>query len=392
MNIHEYQAKEILSNYGLNIPKGILARSAIEAEWAARRLKCGIDGRMCVVKAQVHAGGRGKGGGVKLAKTPEDVKALSEKMIGMTLVTHQTGPQGKRVEKVLITEGCDIEKEFYFALVLNRETATIGVMASTEGGVDIETVASETPEKIISAQIDPTVGLMPFTVRALSKALGFSKDKRLSKDFKKIIEGLYKAFLAYDCSMIEINPLVLTKDGELTVLDCKMTFDENAIYRHETLQNYRDYSEEDQNELEASKYGLSYISLEGNIGCLVNGAGLAMATMDIIKQYGGEPANFLDVGGGASQENVTQAFKIILSDPNVKAIFVNIFGGIMKCDIIANGIVAAAKDLGLDVPLIVRLEGTNVDLGKDILKNSKLNIISADSMSDGAQKAVASLK
>jgi succinyl-CoA synthetase beta subunit len=390
MNIHEYQAKEILSNYGLNIPKGILAQSAVEAEWAARRLKCGQDGRICVVKAQVHAGGRGKGGGVKLAKTPDEVKSLSEAMLGMTLVTHQTGPQGKLVQKVLITEGCDIEKEYYFALVLNRETATIGVMASTEGGVDIETVADETPEKIVSAQIDPTIGLMPHTIRTLAKALGFTK--KLSKDFKKIIEGLYKAFLDYDCSMIEINPLVLTKNGELTILDCKMTFDENAVFRHEALQNYRDYSEEDLNELEASKYGLSYISLEGNIGCLVNGAGLAMATMDIIKQYGGEPANFLDVGGGASQENVTQAFKIILSDSNVKAIFVNIFGGIMKCDIIANGVIAAAKDLGLEVPLIVRLEGTNVELGKEILKNSKLNIISADSMSDGAQKAVASLK
>ena len=388
MNIHEYQAKELLAQFGLNIPQGKLAYTPTEAEWAARRLGCGKDGRVAVVKAQVHSGGRGKAGGVKLAKSPDEAKAIAEKMLGMTLVTNQTGPQGKKVSKLLVAEGCDIDKEFYFALVVNRDTASIGVMASTEGGMDIEEVAEKHPEKIATADIDPTVGLQEFTIRKLSLALGFGLGTPLSKDFAKILKGLYQAFVKYDCSMLEINPLILTKKGELSILDCKMSFDENALYRHPEIQDMQDYEEEDARELEASKFGLSYVSLEGNIGCLVNGAGLAMATMDIIKQTGGQPANFLDVGGGASQETVTQAFRIILRDKAVKGIFVNIFGGIMKCDVIANGIVAAAKELGLTVPVVARLEGTNVELGKKIINESGLNITSASSMADGAQKIV----
>ncbi len=392
MNIHEYQAKDLLSRFGLSIPQGKLAYTATEAEWAARNLGCGKDGKIAVVKAQVHSGGRGKAGGVKLAKSPEEAFTVAEKMLGMTLITNQTGPQGKKVNKLLIAEGCEIEKEYYFALVVNREKATIGVMASTEGGMDIEEVAEKHPEKIITADIDPTVGLQEFTVRKLSIGLGFGLGTPLAKDFAKTLKGLYQAFLTYDCSMVEINPLVLTKKGTLAILDCKMSFDENAMFRHPDIADLRDYEEDDQRELEASKYGLSYVSLEGNIGCLVNGAGLAMATMDIIKQTGGQPSNFLDVGGGASQETVTQAFRIILRDKAVKGIFVNIFGGIMKCDVIANGIVAAAKELGLKVPLVVRLEGTNVELGKKILSESGLNILSASSMADGAQKIVQAVK
>ncbi len=392
MNIHEYQAKDILSRFGLSIPQGKLAHTATEAEWAARSLSCGKDGKVVVVKAQVHSGGRGKAGGVKIAKNPEEVFAIAEKMIGMTLITNQTGAQGKKVNKLLIAEGCDIDKEYYFALVVNRESATIGVMASTEGGMDIEEVAEKYPEKIITADIDPTIGLQDFTIRKLSIGLGFGLGTPLAKDFAKTLKGLYQAFLTYDCSMVEINPLVLTKKGALAILDCKMSFDENALYRHPDILDLRDFEEDDAKELEASKYGLSYVSLEGNIGCLVNGAGLAMATMDIIKQTGGQPANFLDVGGGANQETVTQAFKIILRDKAIKGIFVNIFGGIMKCDVIANGIVAAAKELGLKVPLVVRLEGTNVELGKKILSESGLNILSASSMADGAQKIVNAVK
>lgn len=392
MNIHEYQAKDLLSRFGLSIPQGKLAYTATEAEWAARHLGCGKDGKVAVIKAQVHSGGRGKAGGVKLAKSPDEAYAFAEKMLGMTLVTNQTGPQGKKVNKLLIEEGSEIEKEYYFALVVNRENATIGVMASTEGGMDIEEVAEKHPEKIITADIDPTIGLQEFTVRKLSIGLGFGLGTPLAKDFAKTLKGLYQAFLAFDCSMLEINPLVLTKKGTLAILDCKMSFDENAMFRHPDIADLRDYEEDDPRELEASKYGLSYVSLEGNIGCLVNGAGLAMATMDIIKQTGGQPSNFLDVGGGASQETVTQAFRIILRDKAVKGIFVNIFGGIMKCDVIANGIVAAAKELGLKVPLVVRLEGTNVEIGKKILTESGLNILSASSMADGAQKIVQAVK
>jgi succinyl-CoA synthetase beta subunit len=392
MNIHEYQAKELLGEFGLHIPAGILVHTPTEAEWAARNLGCGKEGRVCVVKAQVHSGGRGKAGGVKLGKSPEDARTIAEKMLGMTLVTNQTGPQGKKVHKLLVAEGCDIDKEYYLALVINRETATIGVMASVEGGMDIEEVAEKHPEKIVTADIDPTIGLQDFTIRKLSLAFGFGLGTPLYKDFAHTLQGLYLAFLKHDCSMLEINPLVLTKQGRICVLDCKMSFDENALYRHPRIRNLRDYEEDDPRELEASKYDLSYVSLDGNIACLVNGAGLAMATMDIIKQAGGEPANFLDVGGGATQEKVTHAFRIILQDKAVKGIFVNIFGGIMKCDIVANGIVAAAKELGLKVPLVVRLEGTNVDLGKKILNESGLNITSASSMADGAQKIVAAVK
>lgn len=383
MNIHEYQAKELLSKFGIKIPPGRICYDGTEAEWAARSFG---KNTLSVVKAQIHAGGRGKGGGVKLAKTPEEARAWAEKIIGMQLVTPQTGPEGKKVHKVYVTAGSDIAKEYYLSLVLNRETAAISIMASTEGGMDIEEVAHSTPEKIVNIDIDPTIGLMPYTLRFLNNGLGFSGD--LAKQFNKTLKGLYDAFLANDCEMIEINPLAVTKENEMLVLDCKMSFDDNAMFRHPDLEMLRDFAEEDARELEASKFGLSYVSLEGNIGCLVNGAGLAMATMDIVKQYGGEPANFLDVGGGANQETVTQAFRIILRDPAIKGIFVNIFGGIMKCDVIASGVVAAAKELGLKVPLVVRLEGTNVDLGKQILEQSGLNILSASSMADGAQKIV----
>ena len=387
MNLHEYQAKELLAKFGIHIPKGKLCYTPTEAEWASRSFG---KGKLCVVKAQIHAGGRGKGGGVKLAKTPEEAYSWAEKIIGMQLITPQTDAHGKKVHKVLVAEGSDIEKEYYISLIVNRETATVSVMASTEGGMDIEEVAEKHPEKIFTADIDPTIGLSAFTLRRLNAGLGFTGQQ--AKEFEKTIKGLYAAFLEYDCSMIEINPLAVTKEGHVQVLDCKMSIDDNALFRHPKLLDLRDFEEEDARELEASKYGLSYVSLEGNIGCLVNGAGLAMATMDIIKQYGGEPANFLDVGGGASQETVTQAFRIILRDHAVKGIFVNIFGGIMKCDVIANGVVAAAKELGLKVPLVVRLEGTNVEVGKKILNDSGLNILSASSMGDGAEKIVKAVK
>jgi succinyl-CoA synthetase beta subunit len=387
MNLHEYQAKELLGRFGLNIPKGKLCLTPVEAEWAARSFG---PGKLSVVKAQIHAGGRGKGGGVKLAKTPEEAGSWAEKIIGMQLITPQTGPQGKKVSKVLVAEGTDIQKEYYLSLVVNRENATIGIMACAEGGMDIEEVAEHHPEKIVTADIDPTVGLSSFTTRKLCAGLGFSGP--IAKEFEKVIKGLYQAFMAYDCAMLEINPLALSKEGQLQILDCKMAIDDNALFRQPAALDMRDYEEEDMRELEASKFGLSYVSLEGNIGCLVNGAGLAMGTMDIIKQYGGQPANFLDVGGGASQETVTQAFRIILRDPSVKGIFVNIFGGIMKCDVIANGVVAAAKELGLKVPLVVRLEGTNVELGKKILIDSGLNILAANSMADGAEKIVKAVR
>jgi len=387
MNIHEYQAKELLAKFGLNIPQGKLCYTPVEAEWAARSFG---PGKLSVVKAQIHAGGRGKGGGVKLARTPEEAASWAEKIIGMQLVTPQTGAQGKKVNKILVAEGSDIDKEYYLSMVVNRETASIGVMCSVEGGMDIEEVAEHHPEKIILADIDPTVGLSAFTLRKLNAGMGFTGP--VAKEFEKVIKGLFNAFVAYDCAMIEINPLAQNKQGQLQILDCKMSFDDNALFRHPAIQDMRDYEEEDMRELEASKFGLSYVSLEGNIGCLVNGAGLAMATMDIIKQSGGEPANFLDVGGGASQETVTQAFRIILRDAAVKGIFVNIFGGIMKCDVIANGVVSATKELGLKVPLVVRLEGTNVELGRKILSESGLNIQAVASMGEGAEKIVAAVK
>ena len=380
MNIHEYQAKKLFADNNIPVPEGYLAASGIEAEFAFRRLKSPVS----VVKAQIHAGGRGKAGGVKLVKTPEECREAAEKMIGTTLVTHQTGPEGKKVNKVYIESGSNILKEYYLALLLDRETASVAIMFSTEGGMDIEEVAEKTPDKIINVNVDPTTGLQGYHLRALCLGLKLPKDE--SKTLSKIIKDLYKMFLKYDYSMLEINPLVVTESGAMMPLDGKMNFDDNALYRHPEIECLRDFEEEDPREVEASKYGLSYIGLDGNIGCLVNGAGLAMATMDIIKHYGGEPANFLDVGGGATEEQVTNAFRIILQDESVKGIFVNIFGGIMQCDIIANGIISASKALGVKVPLAVRLEGTNVEKGQKILEDSGLDIMSAANMADGARK------
>ena len=354
-----------------------------KAEFAMRRLRS----KVAVVKAQVHAGGRGKGGGVKLVKSPEECRQEAEKMIGMQLVTPQTGAEGKKVHKVYIEAGSDIDKEFYLAMLVDRETANIAVMASTEGGMDIEEVAAKTPEKIATVHIDPTLGLRSHHIRALVKGLAL-KEKPQQKEFTKILKNLYSMFLKYDYSLLEINPFVQTKSGSFIALDGKMNFDDNALFRHVEIEAMRDFDEEDPREVDASKYGLSYIGLDGNIGCLVNGAGLAMATMDIIKKYGGEPANFLDVGGGATEEAVTNAFRIIFSDKNVKTVFVNIFGGIMQCDIIAKGVIAANKTLGIKVPVVVRLEGTNVEQGKRLLEESGLKLISVPGMDEGAQKAV----
>lgn len=382
MNIHEYQAKEILRSYGVAVPEGIVAFTVDEAVEAAKRLGTEV----CVVKAQIHAGGRGKAGGVKVAKNLDEVRQYASDLLGKVLVTHQTGPQGKEVKRLLIEQGCNIQKEYYLGLVLNRETGRVVMMASEEGGTEIEEVAARTPEKIFREEIDPAVGLMPYQARKLAFAIRIP-DQLVNKAVQFML-GLYRVFVEKDCSIAEINPLVVTGDGQVLALDAKLNFDDNALFRHPELLELRDLDEEDPREIEASKYDLSYIALDGNIGCMVNGAGLAMATMDIIKYYGGEPANFLDVGGGASKEKVTEAFKIILQDENVKGIFVNIFGGIMRCDVIAEGVVAAAKEIGLDRPLVVRLEGTNVEIGKQILEQSGLNIISADSMADGAQKIV----
>jgi succinyl-CoA synthetase beta subunit len=382
VNIHEYQAKEILRRYKVNVPRGKVCDSAAAAEAAAKELGTSV----CVVKAQVHAGGRGKGGGIKLAKSPAEAREIAAKMIGMHLVTHQTGPEGKDVHRVLVEEGCDIARELYLGMVLDRAVGRLTMMASTEGGVEIEEVAAKTPEKILKETIDPAVGLQGYQARKLAFGLGVPKES-INKAVA-FMTGLYKAFVESDCSLAEINPLVLTKQGDLLALDCKMGFDDNALYRHADIREMRDFAEEDPREVEAAKYDLSYIGLDGNIACMVNGAGLAMATMDIIKFYGGSPANFLDVGGGATTEKVTAAFKILLADPNVKAILVNIFGGIMKCDVVAAGIVAAAKEVKLAVPLVVRLEGTNVDLGKKILSESGLNITPGENMADAAEKVV----
>ncbi|WP_374721894.1 ADP-forming succinate--CoA ligase subunit beta [Peribacillus tepidiphilus] len=382
MNIHEYQGKEILRKYGVTVPNGRVAFSVEEAVEAAKEL----GSEVCVVKAQIHAGGRGKAGGVKVAKNLDEVRTYAQEILGKTLVTHQTGPQGKEVKRLLIEEGCDIKKEYYVGLVLDRATSRIVLMASEEGGTEIEEVAAKTPEKIFKEVIDPVVGLTGFQARRI--AFNINIPNELIGQAVKFMMGLYNAFVDKDCSIAEINPLVVTGDGKVMALDAKLNFDSNALYRQKDILEFRDLDEEDPKEIEASKYDLSYISLDGNIGCMVNGAGLAMATMDIIKHYGGEPANFLDVGGGATAEKVTEAFKIILSDKNVKGIFVNIFGGIMKCDVIATGVVEAAKQIGLEVPLVVRLEGTNVDLGKKILNESGLNITAAESMADGAQKIV----
>ncbi|CAA9488869.1 MAG: Succinyl-CoA ligase [ADP-forming] beta chain [uncultured Sphingomonas sp.] len=396
MNIHEYQAKELLGKFGVPVPAGHAAMSVEEAVKAAEQLP----GPLWVVKAQIHAGGRGKGkftelgpdakGGVRLAKSIDEVREHAEEMLGKTLVTIQTGAQGKQVQRLYITDGVDIAREFYLALLVDRESGRIAVVASTEGGMDIEAVAHDSPEKIETVTIDPATGLMPHHGRAVATALGLTGD--LAKQAQNVLAKLYKAFLGTDASQIEINPLAVTDDGKLLVLDAKVGFDSNAMFRHKDLAELRDLTEEDPQEIEASKYDLAYIKLDGDIGCMVNGAGLAMATMDIIKLNGAEPANFLDVGGGASKEKVTAAFKIILADPAVKGILVNIFGGIMKCDIIADGIVAAAREVDLKVPLVVRLEGTNVQQGKDILAGSGLPIVAANDLGDAAQKIVAEVK
>jgi succinyl-CoA synthetase beta subunit len=386
MNIHEYQAKEILKKFGLPVLKGQVASTADEAVKAAQN----IGGGVWVVKAQIHAGGRGKGGGVKVAKTLDDVKALASKIIGMQLVTPQTGPQGKKVNKVYIEQGCDIKKEYYVAFLVDRHYGRVVMMGSPDGGMDIEEVAAKTPERIFRIVCDPVTGLAPFQAQQMAFKLGMKGD--VVKKAMKLFLGLYKVFKESDCAMAEINPLVETGDGQVLPLDCKLNFDANALYRHPDVMEYRDLTEEDPTEVEASKHELAFIKLDGNIGCLVNGAGLAMATMDIIKLSGGQPANFLDVGGGANKEKVTAAFKLILSDPSVKGILVNIFGGIMKCDIIAEGIIAATKQLGLKVPLVVRLQGTNVELGKKILSESGLNIVPADDLTSAAKAIVNAVK
>ncbi|MBT2654348.1 ADP-forming succinate--CoA ligase subunit beta [Bacillus sp. ISL-18] len=386
MNIHEYQGKEILKQFGVSVPNGKVAFTVEEAVEAAKELGT----QVCVVKAQIHAGGRGKAGGVKVAKNLDEVRTYANEILGKTLVTHQTGPEGKEVKRLLIEEGCDIKKEYYVGLVLDRSTSRVVLMASEEGGTEIEEVAANTPEKIFKEEIDPAIGLQPFQARRI--AFNINIPTELVNQAVKFMMGLYNAYIEKDCSIAEINPLVVTGDGKVMALDAKLNFDSNALYRQKDVLAYRDLEEEDAKEIEASKYDLSYVALDGNIGCMVNGAGLAMSTMDIIKHYGGDPANFLDVGGGATAEKVTEAFKIILSDPNVKGIFVNIFGGIMKCDVIAEGVVEAAKQVGLSVPLVVRLEGTNVDLGKKILAESSVEIIAAESMADGAQKIVSLVK
>src|SRR5688572_11854573 len=396
MNIHEYQAKELLAKFGVPVPAGHAEMSVDEAVAAAGKLP----GPLYVVKAQIHAGGRGKGrfrelgpdakGGVRLARTPEEVRAAAAEMLGNTLVTIQTGPAGKQVNRLYVTDGVDIAKEFYLALLVDRKTGRVAFVVSTEGGMNIEEVAHDTPEKIHTFTVDPATGFMPHHGRAVAYALGLDGD--LAKQAQKVAKLVFDAFIATDASQIEINPLAVTDDGKLLVLDAKVGFDSNAEFRHPDLESLRDESEEDPMELEASKHDLAYIKLDGNIGCMVNGAGLAMATMDIIKLNGGEPANFLDVGGGASKEKVTAAFKIILSDPAVEGILVNIFGGIMRCDIIAEGIIAAAREVDLDVPLVVRLEGTNVEEGKAILADSGLAIVAADDLGDAAKKIVAQVK
>jgi len=386
MNIHEYQGKEVLKQYGVAVPEGRVAFTVDEAVEAAKELGTPV----VVVKAQIHAGGRGKAGGVKVAKSLDEVRQYASELLGKVLVTHQTGPEGKEVKRLLIEQGCDIKKEYYVGVVVDRSTGRVVMMASEEGGTEIEEVAARSPEKIFKEVIDPAVGLQPFQARRL--AFNINIPKELVGKAVQFMTGLYNAFVDKDCSIAEINPLVVTGDGNILALDAKLNFDDNALYRHPEIVALRDLDEEDEKEIQASKFGLSYIALDGNIGCMVNGAGLAMATMDIIKYYGGEPANFLDVGGGASKEKVTEAFKIILSDPKVKGIFVNIFGGIMRCDVIAEGVIAAASELGLDRPLVVRLEGTNVELGKKLLNESGLNITAADSMADGAQKIVELVK
>ena len=396
MNIHEYQAKAVLKEFGAPVSRGVAILHANEAEAAAKEL----GGPLWVMKSQIHAGGRGKGkfkesaagekGGVRLSRSIDEVKANAREMLGNTLVTIQTGPAGKQVNRLYIEEGSDIDRELYLSMLVNRETSRVAFVVSTEGGMDIEKVAHETPEKIITLSIDPATGVMGHHALTISKALGLSGD--LAKQAGKLIGQLYMAFVAKDMAMLEINPLIVTKQGQLKCLDAKVSFDDNALFRHPEIAALRDETEEDAKEIEASKHDLNYVTLDGSIGCMVNGAGLAMATMDIIKLYGESPANILDVGGSATKDKVTAAFKIITADPNVKGILVNIFGGIMKCDIIAEGVIAAVRDVGLEVPLVVRLEGTNVDLGKKIISESKLNVIPADDLDDAAQKIVKAVK
>ncbi len=382
MNIHEFQAKEVLRSYGVAVPRGEAADDGEEVERLAHEL-----GPVCVVKAQIHAGGRGKAGGVKVCKSAAEARAFAEKLLGSTLVTHQTGPEGRTVRRVLVEEGCDIARELYLGMVIDRATSRPTLMASSEGGVEIEEVAARSPEKILREVIDPAIGLQAYQARKVAFGLGLGKES-VGK-FVKFATALYRAFVDCDGSMAEINPLVVTGSGDLLALDAKMGFDDNALFRQPKVHDLRDIYEEDPKEVEASKFDLSYISLDGNIGCMVNGAGLAMATMDIIKHSGGAPANFLDVGGGATKEKVTAAFKIILADPNVKAVLVNIFGGIMQCDVLAQGVVDAAREVSLEIPLVVRLEGTNVERGKQILAESSIDVIAASDMADAAQKVVA---
>jgi succinyl-CoA synthetase beta subunit len=386
MNIHEYQAKALLDGYGVRVLRGHVAYTPDEAETVAREL----GGPFWVVKAQIHAGGRGKGGGVKLAKSVEEVRQLADQMLGMTLVTHQTGPEGKQVRRVFVEDGCDIGRELYLGIVIDRASSRVTLMASAEGGVEIEEVAARTPEKILKVGIDPAMGYQPFHGRKIAFGLGL--EGRQLRDAVTFMGGIYRAYVDTDASLIEINPLVVTAAGELVALDAKVNFDSNGLYRQPKVMELRDLDEEDPQEIEAGRHELNYVKLDGNIGCMVNGAGLAMATMDIIKLCGGEPANFLDVGGGATKERVTAAFKLLLSDPKVEGVLVNIFGGIMRCDVIAEGIVAAAREVNIGVPLVVRLEGTNVDLGKQILRDSGLPITAGADLGDAAEKIVAAVR
>ena len=386
MNIHEYQAKAILREFSVPVPRGIAAFTTADAEKAANEL----GGPVWVVKAQIHAGGRGKAGGVKVVKSVTEVKREAERMLGSILVTHQTGPHGRQVRRVYIEEGSAIEREYYLSALVDRSTSRVAFVASTEGGMDIEEVAHNTPDKIVSFSVDPVTGFMPHHARRVARVLGFNREQ--TKQAEDMLPKLYQAFLAKDMSLLEINPLVVTKSGQIICLDAKIAFDDNALYRHADVMALRDINEEDEKEIEASRHDLNYVALDGTIGCMVNGAGLAMATMDIIKLYGETPANFLDVGGSATKEKVAAAFKIITSDHNVKGILINIFGGIMKCDVIAEGVVAAVKEVGLRVPLVVRLEGTNVELGKKIIAQSNLDVTSADDLDDAAQKIVAAVR
>jgi succinyl-CoA synthetase beta subunit len=382
VNIHEFQAKEILKRFGVAVPRGIVASTPDEAEAAAIELGGGV----CVVKAQIHAGGRGKGGGVKVVKKPEEAAEKARDMLGKNLITHQTGPAGRQVRRVLVEQGLNIEREIYLAMVLDRAQSRVSVICSSEGGVEIEEVAAKHPDKILKETIDPVIGLAPFQCRRLAYALEIPSD--LTNKMVAVMQGLYRAFDECDASLAEINPLIVTKEGQVMALDAKMNFDSNAFFRQKDILALRDLYEEDPREVEASKYDLSYISLDGNIACMVNGAGLAMATMDIIKLYGGEPANFLDVGGGANKEKVAQAFKILLADPRVRGVLINIFGGIMRCDVLAQGVVEAARELNVNVPLVVRMQGTNVEIGRKILADSGLAIISAETMAEAAEKIV----